>query len=96
MRAPHGLLGGVLAAHAGVEQGKPGHALGRDLHDLDGDHAAQGQAGEGELASRYLVEHPAGCLVPGVEDRERRLAPVRHDDLGRVLQRCNLRAIQTG
>ncbi len=48
-RAAYRLVGGALRAHAGIEQGEPGHALGRDLHDLDGDHAAQREAGEREF-----------------------------------------------
>jgi hypothetical protein len=79
-----------------AEQGKLRHPLGRDLHDLDGDHAAEREPGQRELAGRHPVDHPACGLVPAVENRQRRLAPIRHDDLGHVFQRRHLRAIQPG
>src|SRR5436190_202584 len=88
------LLGRVLRAHAGVEQRQPAHPPGRDLHDLDRDHAAQRQAGQGEPFRRHLAEHPARGLLPAVEDRQRRLAPVRHHDVRNVFQRGDLRREQ--
>ena len=72
------------------------YAVGGDLHDLDGDHAAQRQAGEREFLGRRLVDHPARGPLPAVEDRERGLAPVGHDDLGHVRQGANCGANRRG
>ena len=62
--AADGALGLVLAAHAGVEQRQLGHTFCGELHDLDRQHAAQRQAGEGELSGRHLVDAPSAPHFP--------------------------------
>ena len=88
-------LGLVLAAHAGVEQRQLRHTLCGELHDLDRQHAAQRQAGQGELSGRHPVHDPARGALPAVPDRERRLAPVGHHDLGIGAEGRDLAGIQS-
>jgi hypothetical protein len=85
-----------LAAHAGVEQASFGrHTVCGELHDLDRQHAAQRQAGEGEFSGRHLVDAPARRTFPAVPDRERRLAPVGHYDLSLAGKVGELAGIQS-
>ena len=58
------LLGGILGAEAGVEHCELHHTLGRDLHHLDCDHAAEREAREGEAPGRRLGEHPPRGALP--------------------------------
>ena len=62
--AADGALGLVLAAHAGVEQRQLRHTLCSELHDLDRQHAAQRQAGEGEFSGRHLARRPSARHFP--------------------------------
>jgi hypothetical protein len=93
--AADGALGFVLAAHAGIEQRQLRHTFCSELHDLDRQHAAQRQAGEGEFSGRHLIDDPARRTLPAVPDRQRRTAPVGHHDLGLARECRDLVGIQS-